>query len=368
MARLEELCTNASSSIKQSDLDSHNGPYPIYGAAGLIKNVDFYMQDKPYIGIVKDGAGVGRVMKLPAFSSVIGTMQYIIPNAGTNVGYLAYAMEHMNLSKYYSGATIPHIYFRDYKNELLPLHTEREQQEIAIILDKTSKLIDLRKLQLQKLDALINARFVEMFGDVIQNSKGWKQFVFSDIATSRLGKMLDAKQQTGKSSFPYLANFNVQWFRFSLERLNKMDFDEEDQKEFALIDGDLLVCEGGEIGRCAIWHNELQPCFFQKALHRVRCNMEVVLPDYLARWFQYNCEHSGFASIEGAKATIAHLPGVKLKALQVSVPPIDFQQEFVAFVTQIDKSKLPIQQSLEKLEILKQSLMQQYFGQEAGEK
>ena len=84
--------------------------------------------------------------------------------------------------------------------------------------------------------------------------------------------MLDAKQQTGKYSYPYLANFNVQWFNFNVDNLNQMDFNEAEQKEFELRDGDLLVCEGGEIGRCAVWHNEIQPCFFQKALHRVRCN------------------------------------------------------------------------------------------------
>ncbi|MBQ9247200.1 MAG: restriction endonuclease subunit S, partial [Ruminococcus sp.] len=105
--KLVDVCKKESSNIKQSDLANNNGDYPIYGASGLIKKVDFYVQDKPYIGIVIDGAGVGRVMKLPAYSSVIGTMQYIIPNDDIDVSYLAYAMEHMNLSKYYMGAAIP---------------------------------------------------------------------------------------------------------------------------------------------------------------------------------------------------------------------------------------------------------------------
>ena len=100
-----------------------------------------------------------------------------------------------------------------------------------------------------------------------------------------------------------------------------MDFDEKDRAEFELREGDLLVCEGGEIGRCAVWHNELQPCFFQKALHRVRCNHQIILPDYLAWWFRYNCDYGGFSALAGAKATIAHLPGAKLKQLQVAVPP-----------------------------------------------
>lgn len=237
-----------------------------------------------------------------------------------------------------------------------------EQRKIAAILDKVSDLIAKRRQQLDKLDEMVKARFVEMFGDVIQNTKLWPQYIFSDITTSRLGKMLDAKQQTGMCQYPYLANFNVQWFRFELDNLNEMDFNEADRIEFALRDGDLLVCEGGEIGRCAVWHNEIQPCYFQKALHRVRCKKEIVLPDYLAWWFKYNCDNKGFAAIEGAKATISHLPGAKLKALLVSVPPIEQQKQFATFVEQTEKSKTTISRSLEKLETLKKALMQEYFG------
>ena len=244
----------------------------------------------------------------------------------------------------------------------IPLLAIEKQEKISKELDQISNLIFIRKQQLSKLDELVKSRFIEMFGDVITNSKSWKQYIFSEIATSRLGKMLDAKQQTGESSFPYLANFNVQWFRFDLTFLNQMDFDEEDRVEFELKEGDLLVCEGGEIGRCAVWHNEMQPCYFQKALHRVRCNTEVINPNYMAWWFKYNCDHNGFAAIEGAKATIAHLPGAKLKLLRVTTPPIELQNEFAAFIEQVDKSKFEIQKSLEKLETLKKALMQKYFG------
>lgn len=237
-----------------------------------------------------------------------------------------------------------------------------EQRKIAAILDKVSDLIAKRRQQLDKLDEMVKARFVDMFGDVIQNTKLWPQYIFSDITTSRLGKMVDAKQQTGMCQYPYLANFNVQWFRFELDNLNEMDFNEADRIEFELRDGDLLVCEGGEIGRCAVWHNEIQPCYFQKALHRVRCKKEIVLPDYLAWWFKYNCDNKGFAAIEGAKATISHLPGAKLKALLVSVPPIEQQKQFATFVEQTGKSKTTISRSLEKLETLKKALMQEYFG------
>lgn len=244
----------------------------------------------------------------------------------------------------------------------VPIVELEKQGKIVNLLEKVNFVISARQQQLAKLDELVKARFVEMFGDVIHNDKKWKEYRFSDITSSRLGKMLDAKQRTGKHSFPYLANANVQWFRFETDNLNRMDFNEAEQVEFSLKDGDLLVCEGGEIGRCAVWHNQVQSCYFQKALHRVRCNQEIILPDYLAWWFKFNCENNGFAAIEGAKATIAHLPGAKLKQLLVVVPPIERQYRFVDFIEQTDVVKVTVQKSLEQMETLKKALMQQYFG------
>lgn len=238
------------------------------------------------------------------------------------------------------GATFKEISKAIVENIEIPLPEVEEQKRIAARFERLLRLIQLQKAELEELDKLVKARFVEMFGDVIHNSKKWQVCLFAEITSSRLGKMLDAKQQTGRNSYPYLANFNVQWFRFNLENLNKMDFDEKDRAEFELREGDLLVCEGGEIGRCAVWHNELQPCFFQKALHRVRCNHQIILPDYLAWWFRYNCDYGGFSALAGAKATIAHLPGAKLKQLQVAVPPMELQEQFAVFVAQTDKSKL----------------------------
>ena len=237
-----------------------------------------------------------------------------------------------------------------------------EQRHIAAVLDKVSELIALRKRQLDLLDEMVKARFVEMFGDLITNSFNWSQIQLSSIATTRLGKMLDAKKQTGKNTFPYLANFNVQWFQFKLDNLNQMDFDEADQIEFALEYGDLLVCEGGEVGRCAVWENQVEKCFFQKALHRIRCDKSIIIPDYLAWWFKVHADYNSFDDVVGSKATIPHLTGIKLKQLMIEVPPIDLQNQFADFVQQVDKSKATVQQGLDRLNLLKSALMQEYFG------
>ena len=178
-----------------------------------------------------------------------------------------------------------------------------------------------------------------MFGDPVTNSKNYPVCKLADIATSRLGKMLDKKRQTGEHKYPYLANYNVQWFRFLLDDLNEMDFNEADRKEFELRKGDLLVCEGGEVGRCAVWKGEKTNCYYQKALHRVRCDTSRIIPEYLGYTFYQHSKYNGFQDAISGVSTIAHLPGENLKCLRIIVPPIDLPKQFADFVNLADKSK-----------------------------
>lgn len=130
-AKLEDVCVRGSSNLKQSDVIDKTGEYPIYGAAGYIGNVDFYHQDQPYVAVVKDGAGIGRTSLYPAESSVIGTMQYLLPKENVLPEYLCYVVKYMHLEKYFTGATIPHIYFV-VREELAPL-IEPENDEVTAL-------------------------------------------------------------------------------------------------------------------------------------------------------------------------------------------------------------------------------------------
>ena len=210
IVKLDDVCDRASSNIKQSDVIGKSGDYPIYGAAGYIGNVDFYHQEKPYVAVVKDGAGIGRTMLLPAKSSVIGTMQYLIPKPNISAEYLRYVVQHMHLEKYYSGATIPHIYFRDYKEEQFNLSASAEQTQIVGSLKKVEEIIEKRQQQLTALDNLIKARFVEMFGDPLLNPMNWKEEKLEEIADIVSGITKGRKvQSTDLYEVPYMAVSNV---------------------------------------------------------------------------------------------------------------------------------------------------------------
>ena len=246
----------------------------------------------------------------------------------------------------------------DYVFELPPIE---DQKRIATILwAAQSARRNYRKL-LKACDDVVKSQFVEMFGDPKLEPNKWNAKPLGEVCATRLGKMLDAKKQTGKCSYPYLANTNVQWFHFDLSDLRHMDFSDDDRIEFELKNGDVLVTEGGEIGRCAIWREELPNCYFQKAVHRVRCDLKVLLPEYFVWCFKMKAELGLFKSYV-SQSTIAHLTGKKIKQVPIPLPPLELQQEFADFAASADKSKFAVQKALDELNATTKKILNQELG------
>ena len=361
MARLGDVCKKGTSNIAQKDLEGHNGHYPIYGASGFITNVDFYQQEKPYIAVVKDGAGIGRVMKLPAKSSIIGTMQYIIPDDTVDINYLAYAMEHMNLAKYFTGATIPHIYFKDYQKEEFPLPSINEQRKIAAVLDKVSDLIAKRRQQLDKLDEMIKARFVEMFWDEGHFDK-WTCVSVGDVAEICVGVVIKPTQYyTDNNGIPAFRSLNIgsmavkdtDWVYFTKEG-------QEKNKKSIIKENDVLVVRSGAPGVACVATKKFEG-YNAVDIIIAHPKLDKINPIFLAMFT--NMPH-GMNQIRKKTGGAAqqHFNVGGYKSLTVILPPVKLQNQFAAFVNQTEKTKTTISCSLEKLETLKKALMQEYFG------
>ncbi len=155
----------------------------------------------------------------------------------------------------------------------------------------------------------------------------WHVRPLGDIAETALGKMLDKGKQKGLPQVPYLRNVNVQWGRIDTDDLLTMELADDDRERFGVRPDDLLVCEGGEIGRCAIWHGRADYIAYQKALHRIRPgkSLDVRFLRYLLEHHSLNGTLAGLAT----GSTIAHLPQQQLRRVPVPVPPLDEQRRIV---------------------------------------
>lgn len=152
-----------------------------------------------------------------------------------------------------------------------------------------------------------------------------------DIMEIQLGKMLSPAARLGSSPRPYLRNANVQWNRFDLTDVAEMDFSPDEREKFLLRAGDLLVCEGGEPGRAAVWNGQIAECYYQKALHRLRPRSNDVDPNFVMYRLWHAANQREFTARHG-KTTIAHLPADRLGSLRTILPSLEEQNRIATEV------------------------------------
>ncbi|RGW40720.1 restriction endonuclease subunit S [Agathobacter rectalis] len=334
--KLEDVCERGSSNIKQSDIIKMSGNYPIYGASGLAGKVNFYHQEQPYVAVVKDGAGIGRTTLNPAKSSVIGTMQYLIPKKNVLPEYLFYVVSYMHLEKYYTGATIPHIYFKDYKNEEFNLDNIEKQLEIIDVLGRCKKIIEARKQELVELDSLTKARFVELFGDPRSNPFGFEKKRLKDTCKVITGNT------PSRAIEEYYGDY-IEWIKTDnivSGILNPTQATESLSEKGMNVgrtvekDSILMACIAGSIasiGRVCITDRTVA---FNQQINAVVPEQYNIL--FLYVLFQMSKDYL-VEDINMALKGI--LSKSKLEEKEFIIPPMDLQEQFSDFVKQVDKSK-----------------------------
>jgi type I restriction enzyme S subunit len=283
-----------------------------------------------------------------------------IPSDKVDGRFLYHFLKTVDFYKLAPATTVPALRKSDLEKLLIPCPPLPEQCRIATILNQADALRAKRREALAQIDSLMQAIFMEMFGDPAHNSKKWRVLSFQDACETKLGKMLDARQQTGQNKRRYLRNANVQWFHIDLFDLLEMDFDADARRTFNLQKGDLLICEGGEPGRAAIWQGQLEDIYFQKALHRGRPKDGVAEPEYLV-WLLWFLAHNGGLGDHISAATIAHLTGEKLKGMPIPVPPIALQKTFATRIQVVEALKTQHRAALTELDALFASLQHRAF-------
>ena len=194
---LEDAVAKGSSNISLNKVKGDDGEYPLFSAKGFNKNISFFHQEKEYLAIIKDGAGIGRVSKHPAKSSVVATMQYLIPKEVFDIGFVQYFLNGIDFESHRQGSTIPHVYFKDYKSEPFPLLPLPQQKQIVAILDKAFSAIDTAKANAEQ--NLQNAK--ELFESYLQNvfeNKGddWEEKTLGEVCEFVQGIQRGVKLQS----------------------------------------------------------------------------------------------------------------------------------------------------------------------------
>lgn len=367
--RLEDVCEKESSKLKQSDVIDQNGMYPVYGASGYLGNINTYQQSNYYIAVVKDGAGIGRTMLLPPESSIIGTMQYLIPKDNVLPEYLYYVVKAKHLEKYFSGATIPHIYFKDYKNEQFDLVSFEEQREIINRLKKIEIIIDNLSKNLLLLDELVKARFVEMFGDPMINPYEWQVINISEVLRAKASNGFFSRRDDycddGNVKVLGVANVVNRMYSQVVD-LPRTNANEKDIEKFEVKYGDMLFCRSSlvaeGIGKASIIPEGVQTnILFECHVIRLPLDLDKCVPEFLQTLSTTKFFRNQIIS-KSKTATMTTIGQDGILKTNIILPPLEKQKEYYNFVKQIDKSRSRIQKSLEASQELFDSLMQEYFG------
>lgn len=357
--QLKDICRGFTKNIALKDLGQHEGQFPIYGASGYIKDVDFYCCDTPYIGIVKDGSGVGRVDVYPGYSSLLGTMQYIVPNDEVDLQYLKYALIAMDLGSLYKGAAIPHIYFKEYGKFFVDLPDLETQKHISASLDTIQKAIDLKRKQLLDLDELVKSKFQEMFGDIRTNDKNWDFVLLNEICDVRDGTHDSPKYH--ESGYPLLTSKNFTSGEIDMQEvkyISKEDYDAINIR--SKVDcGDVVLPMIGTIGHPVVI--DVEPEFAIKNVALIKFGTSKY-SNYFIKQILDSEYFKHYVVMHNKGNTQKFVSLGDIRAFPIPMVPFQLQQENETFVKKVIAASAIIKQEISDLEELMDSKMDEYFG------
>lgn len=338
----------------------------------LFIDEELYVELSSKYGIPKAGdimvTGVGTlgicyiVKENDRFYFKDGNTLWFKTKEGTNPQYVQYAFKSEFLRRQIDncvGATVGTFTIERANKTTIPVPSFEEQERIVAELDLLTGIIDKQKQQLKELDTLAQSIFYDMFGNPDTNSKGWLVKKLGELCKSDLGKTLNASKDTGKMR-PYLCAINIHWNEIDLSTLKQTKFEDEELERYSVVKGDLLVCEGGDVGRSAIWKED-KVIQYQNALHRIRFGKEIIAI-YCLFVLQYLKVNGILDGRYGKGVTIKHLVKSSLLSIPIPVPPIEFQREFADKIQAIESQKESINRSLAESQKLFDYTMDKYFG------
>lgn len=355
--------------IKTGKLDanasSDNGIYPFFTCSKEPLAIDTYSYDCECVLVAGNGD-----LNVKYYSGKFDAYQrtYIVESNDKEklfVRYLYYFLDKYveTLRVQSIGGVIKYIKLGNLTEAKIPLPPLDKQRKIAAVLDKVSDLIAKRCQQLDKLDKMVKARFVEMFGDPVSNPHQWTTRGLLQLGDCKNGMNFHTNDMGVNIHCLGVGDFKKLSYITDTTKLPTISLKEMPSDEYMLKDGDIVfVRSNGNkalVGRSLAIYPERIPTTFSGFCIRFRLHSDDIRTDYLLRVLKTDSIRKKMA---GRGANIQNLNQKILGELQIPISPLELQDQFTAFVRQVEKTKTTISRSLEQLETLKKALMQEFFG------
>lgn len=355
--------------IRTGKLDANaaddNGTYPFFTCSREPLSINTYSYDCECVLVAGNGD-----LNVKYYDGKFDAYQrtYIIESLDKTklmVKYLYYFLDlYVEILRQQAiGGVIKYIKLGNLADAIIPVPVIEKQREIIEIFEKCDGTIAYRQQELLLMNQLVKSRFIEMFGDPVTNLKGWTTKPLLDMGNCKNGMNFHTGDSGMEMHCLGVGDFKDLSFIDGTDHLPVISLNEAPPEESMLRDGDIVfVRSNGNkalVGRCLVVYPRSTPTTYSGFCIRYRLTSSEVDTTYLLRVLKTDSMRK---KMTGRGANIQNLNQQILATLDIPLPPIKLQQAFATFVEQVDKSKFEIQQSLEKLEILKKSLMQQYFG------
>ena len=372
---LPDLCENLDFRRKPiTEKDRVEGEIPYYGASGVVDYVDGYIFDEELLLVSEDGANLLARSTPIAFSikgkTWVNNHAHVLKFSNKLIQkYVELYLNSISLEPYVTGSAQPKLNQKRLNEIPIPLPELNIMSNIIEAISQINELIALRKEQLTKLDQLVKSRFIELFGDPMTNPMGWDKVNISAVVGGRVSNGFFAKRED------YCADGNVKVLGVAhvvncmysnTEDLPTTNGSETDIVKYGVKYGDMLFCRSSlvaaGIGKASIVPKGTpNNVLFECHVIRLPLDLEKCVPEFMQVLSTTDYFRNQVIA-QSKTATMTTIGQDGILKTDIILPPMEMQKKFLAFVEQTEKSKLAIQQSLEKLELLKKALMQEYFG------
>lgn len=356
MAKFSEVLTIVNGR-NQKQVVCDDGKYPIYGSGGIMGYANDYICKAETVVIGRKGSINKPIFVETPFWNVDTAFGLCANSEKLNPKYLYYFCEKFDFEKLNTTVTIPSLTKSNLLNVEIPLPNLEKQKQIVELLDKVTSLIFLRKQQLSEFDELVKARFVEMF----ENSS-WPNTSLNDICSEIVDCPHSTPKYEGNLEHPAIRTTEIKKGYIDWDSMKYVSEEEYQKRIKSLkpVPGDIVYGREGTYGNAAIIPDGYEFCLGQRVMlfrpNKTKCISAYVLYAILSDHVKRQADEKNVG------ATVPHVNVADAKQFDVVLPPLSIQNQFAAFVERVDQQKQTVQQSLEKLELMKKALMQEYFG------